>query len=270
MMTAIDRIGVIVSWKAPTEVSFHNLRDAITNAGLDASLARDMLPRHAFSRAATEMSEARIIKKVEESKDRLVFQFTKEYLHSGEWQYAKEAVLSLNKKTGDVFSQDYTLANHAQLLVHKHIMRRTAADVSRIVQKVFEKYGGDLVPLRDQGGVYFVPDSCAWLVQAVESLLLAIGGGLRKFQLHGGDDSTDASVANAMADHVLALVKDFRDSCESITKESDQEVVVRRLNGLKDLRAKLTAYSTLLAYHSTNLETAMDDAEDALLAKLTA
>jgi hypothetical protein len=89
MMTALDKIGVIISWKSPAEVSFGDLKSAMASARLDVKLARDMLPRHAFSRAASEMSEARIIKKVEEDKDRLVFQFTKEFLHGGEWMYAK-------------------------------------------------------------------------------------------------------------------------------------------------------------------------------------
>lgn len=269
MMTALDKIGVIISWKSPAEVSFGDLKSAMANAGLDANLARDMLPRHAFSRAASEMSEARIIKKVEEDRDCLVFQFTKEYLNGGEWQYAKEAVLSLNKTTGDVYSQNCALANHAQQLVHKHIGRRTAADVSRIVQKVFDRCGGDLVPLRDQGGVYFVPDSYSWLVRDVLQFLESIGGGLRQFQLHGGDASTDASVATAIAEHVSSLVKDFRDTCETISRASDLNVMVRRTQGVVALRDKLTAYQTLLAHHAERLEGEISAAEKLLLARFT-
>jgi hypothetical protein len=168
-----------------------------------------------------------------------------------------------------VYSQDYDLARMAQQLVHKHIGRRTAADVSRVVQKVFDKYGGDLVPLRDQGGVYFVPDSYSWLVRDVSQFLESINGGLRQFQLHGGDASTDASVATAMADHVSALVKDFRDTCESISQDSDPQVMVRRTQGVVVLRDKLTAYQTLLAHHADRLEGEISAAEKLLLAKFT-
>lgn len=269
-MTALDRVGTIISWKAPKEITFTALQDALQVAGLNPAFVRQMLPRHAFSRAATEMSEARVIKKVREDKDAIWFQFTKEYLDSGEWRYHKEATLRLCKSSGDVTSyDDYTLAHHAAQLVSKHIGLRTAADVSRIVQKTVDSHGGDLVPLREQGGVYFVPEHHSSLVDSIATFLAACGGKCTRFVLHGGDANTDASIAEAMAAHITSLVNDFRSTCEAISKETDVEMLLRRCDAVKGLRAKLTAYASLLDVHASTLSAEVDAAEMLLLNKFT-
>jgi hypothetical protein len=94
--------GQIVSWEVPATVSLVTLRDALTAAGLDPSLASDMQLQHALRRAQRDMREGRVIRQLRREGDSIYFQFTAEHLTSTEATYDKEAHLSHNLITGDV------------------------------------------------------------------------------------------------------------------------------------------------------------------------
>src|SRR5204863_490212 len=72
------------------------------DAGLDESVARELAPRHAFSRACKKLSEARIIRQVAEDELIITFQFTAERRDCDRFEYELETMLTLEKATGKV------------------------------------------------------------------------------------------------------------------------------------------------------------------------
>ena len=108
-----------------------SLTAALREAGLDESVARELAPRHAFTRACKALSEDRIIRQVAEDDGTITFQFTKESKVGEEFQYALEAMLTLDKETGKVSCATRTCREHAQRELDERITARTAGDVTR-------------------------------------------------------------------------------------------------------------------------------------------
>ena len=65
-------------------------------------------------------------------------------------------MLTLDKRTGRVTCDLPGLATLAQEHLDRAIEARTRSDVTRVIQKLFERHA-DLFAIRPQGGCYFVP-----------------------------------------------------------------------------------------------------------------
>ncbi len=261
-------MGVICSWKAPKEVSLELLRKSLEDCGFDPKLARDMIARDAFARAAREMSDARVIDKVGEDETTVSFQFTKKWMEAQEFKFDKEFVLTVHKETGTVTGGTPELAKTAFDLLVQHQGKRNTSDVSNLIQKIFESAGGDLIPLREQGGVYFVPDSHKDLVDAIRKLLKDIGGYLSSFDIRFGSTDTQDSVAEAMTNHLSDLIFQFRESCREIKPDSAEWLVDRRKGTIKSIKDKLECYHGLLQGYSERLGKEIETAENLLLEQI--
>src|SRR3954469_6145692 len=95
--------GEILTWSCPgVSVKHSDLIGALKDAGLDECVARELAPRHAFSRACKKLKEARIIRQVSEDDKVITFQFTSEKRDGDRFQYELETLLTLEKSTGKV------------------------------------------------------------------------------------------------------------------------------------------------------------------------
>src|SRR5262249_31153764 len=158
-------------------------------AGLDEAVARELAPRHAFTRACRKLEKDRVIRKISEDEDSITFQFTREQKQGNEFQYTREDVLGLAKKTGVVachFSK--ALEAQPQEELDRAITTRTGADLGAIVQKLCEKEA-DLVPIRDAGGAYIVPGKRQEFLQKLYQFAKSVGGSLRRYPILGGTES---------------------------------------------------------------------------------
>ena len=259
-------MGTIVSWKAPKEVLLEALEKALEDAGFDPKkLCRPMIARDAFTRAARELSESRVIDKVAEDETTISFQFTKKWIEAQEFKFDKEFVLTVHKETGTIAGGTPELAKTAFDLLVQHQGKRNTSDVSRLIQKIVESEGGDLIPLRESGGVYFVPDSHKDLVDAIRKLLKDIGGYLSSFDIRFGATDTQDSVAEAMTNHLSDLISQFRESCTEIKPDSADWLVDRRKGTIKSIKDKLECYHGLLQGYSERLGQEIETAEAMLL-----
>src|SRR5262245_61021342 len=87
----------VVCWSTRGQTQKHvTIVKALQDSGLDDKVARELLPQHAFSRACKLLEDERVIDPLHRQGDEITFQFTKRWLDSGEWKYAKELVLVLN------------------------------------------------------------------------------------------------------------------------------------------------------------------------------
>ena len=79
-VTSVTRLlGEVISWTCTgVTVTHAALVAALSAARLDAGVARELAPRHAFTRACKKLSDQRIIRQVGEDENTLRFQFTHE------------------------------------------------------------------------------------------------------------------------------------------------------------------------------------------------
>src|SRR3954447_15924933 len=201
-------LGEVISWTCPAVAVRHaDLLGALRESGLDESAARQLLPRHAFARACKKLARDRIIRPVAEDAGRITFQFTQESRAGDRYEYTLETMLALQKATGKVTCDLPGLATLAQELLDRAVEDRTGSDVTRLIQRVFERKA-DLFPVREQGGVYFVPREHAAFVDKVQSLLNRVNGRLARLPVPEGTPEGDRSVKEAVANGIAALIQE--------------------------------------------------------------
>src|SRR5262249_16094610 len=152
----------------------------LTDSGLDAGVARELAPRHAFSRACKKLSEQRMIRPIAEDATHIKFQFTQESRSDDKVEYTLETMLTLDKQTGSVSCETPGLATMAQEGLDRCIVVRTGVDITRIIQKFFERQA-DLFAIRPQGGCYFCPICHVAFIDKIQDLLNRVGGRLLRF-----------------------------------------------------------------------------------------
>lgn len=264
MVAATLAFGEIVSWTPPVSVDYGHLKEALSSAGLDAKLlASDMLPRNAFARASHKLEENRIIRQIEETPTHLLFQATREWLDQAEHEmkYSKEAVIRLDKKTGHVECEVAALQSAVQAMLDAEIQVRRAADITRLVQRIFDRHKGDLVSIREAGGAYFVPQGQTEIVDRVQEFMAKVGGKLVRFAIGGGSEETSRSIAESMTEHFSHLVAEFRQSLEIVSPDCSAFVLQRRHARIRELRFKLDTFRDLLSENAEGIGKAIADAE---------
>src|SRR5262249_25356441 len=108
-------LGEIITWSCGGLTVRHlDLVGALRSSGLEEGVARELAPRHAFSRACKKLAQARIIRQLREDKDALTFQFTAERREDGVYSYDFETLLTLDKAKGKVSCPLAGLATLAQ------------------------------------------------------------------------------------------------------------------------------------------------------------
>lgn len=108
-------LGEVISWTCSgVAVTHAALVAALADAALDEGVARELAPKHAFTRACRKLSDQRIIRQVAEDESCVKFQFTAETRTSDRIEYELETMLTLDKKTGTVTCELPGLATLAQ------------------------------------------------------------------------------------------------------------------------------------------------------------
>jgi hypothetical protein len=166
--------GEVVSWGVGG-ASFHRdaVAKALTDNGLDASLVKNFLARHAFARACHQLREDRLIEIFREDRYTIEFQFTRRVKTDIELTYHAEAMLVLDKQTGHVSCPVPELELKARLAMDRARDYRMPADITRIVQRLFDSAQVDLFRIRRQGGAYFVPQQHVGFIDQVHRFLPA-------------------------------------------------------------------------------------------------
>src|SRR3954471_665364 len=261
-------LGEVIAWACPgVSVTHSALVAALEAAGLDSGVARELAPRHAFSRACKRLSDQRIIRPVSEDAATVKFQFTQESREGDHYEYRLETTLTLDKQTGAVTCELPGLATLAQEELDRCIAVRTGSDVTRVIQKLFERQA-DLFPIRPQGGCYFVAERHAGFVDKVQDLLNRVGGRLLRFPVPAGTEEGDRSVTQAVADGLAAVVAEHRAAVAQFGTDTRTDTLQRAAEKICTTKFKLTAYAEYLAGEKDRLDSAVADAERELREKV--
>lgn len=235
--------GEVITWSAGGPHPFAKVKAALTSADLDPNTARARLPRHAWSRASKKLSEARVIDFFKEQDSELIFQFSKKFFKDSGIEYSEEAKVSVNKETGKVSCPKHpNLETSAQAALDACMDERTTADITGIVQKLFEK-NGDLIPIRDQGGAYFVAKHLLPFVAKIEDFLTALGGKVRHWPIAMGSKSGDTTVTESVQDYVKAMVDELMQTVATFGEDTRKGSLEKQAEKIKELKGKLETYS---------------------------
>jgi len=253
-------LGEVITWScAGVAVRHADLVAALRASGLDEGVARALAPRHAFARACTKLSERRVIRPVAEDAHAIKFQFTSEHRDGDVYRYDLETVLTLAKATGTVSCDLPGLATLAQAALDACIATRTGGDVTRVIQRLFER-AADLFPIRDRGGVYFVPREHAPFVDTIDGLVRRLGGALRRFPVPAGTPHGDRSVKDAVAGGIAALIAEHREAIATFGADTRADTLERAAERIRLVRHKVSAYAAYLAEERDRLEEDLADA----------
>ncbi len=261
-------LGEVIAWACPgLSVKHMGLVEALEATDLDPGVARELAPRHAFARACRVLSERRIIRPVAEDTTTIKFQFTSESRSDDRFEYTLETMLTLDKQTGSVTCELPGLATMAQEELDRCIAVRNGGDVTRIVQKLFERQA-DLFAIRPAGGTYFVPQRHAAFIDKIQDLLNRVGGRLLRFPVPAGTPEGDRSVTQAVADGLAAVVAEHRAAVALFGNDTRHDTLERAAEKIRTTKFKLSAYSEYLSGEKARLDRAVADAECELREKV--
>jgi hypothetical protein len=261
-------LGEVISWTCSgVAVTQPALLAALRDAGLDPAVARELAPRHAFTRACKKLSDRRIIRQVAEDEAAVRFQFTAETRAADRIEYELETMLTLDKKTGAVTCDLPGLATLAQEELDRALDARSGADVTRVIQKLFERHA-DLFPVRPQGGVYFVPARHAPFVDRVQAMLGRLNGQILRFPVPRGLPEGDRSVKESVAAGLAALVDEHRRAVAEFGADTRAGTLERAAERIRRTRLKVEGYAELLADQKAALDRAVAAARDELRRKV--
>jgi hypothetical protein len=261
-------LGEVISWTCSgVTVTYAALVAALKDAGLDESVARELAPKHAFTRACKKLCDRRIIRQVAEDEAAVRFQFTAEHRTSDRIEYEMETMLTLDKKSGRVTCDLPGLASLAQEHLDHAIDARTGSDVTKVLQRLFER-AADLFPVRPQGGCYFVPDRHAGFVDKVQAMLGRLNGQILRFPVPAGTYEGDRSVKDAVAAGLAALIDEHRKAVAAFGEDTREDTLKRAADKIRATQFKVAAYAEYLLDEKVKLDRELAAARNELRQKV--
>ncbi|QDU21725.1 DUF6744 family protein [Urbifossiella limnaea] len=261
-------LGEVISWTCSgVAVTHPALLTALRDAGLDENVARELAAKHAFTRACKKLCDRRIIRQVAEDEAAVKFQFTAESRDGDRFEYALETMLTLDKKTGTVTCDLPGLATLAQEELDRATDARTGSDVTRVIQKLFDRHA-DLFPIRPQGGCYFTPIRHTAFVDKVQAMLGRLNGQILRFPVPAGTAEGDRSVKDAVAAGLAALIDDHRRAVAQFGEDTREDTLKRAADKIRSTQFKISAYAEYLLDEKGRLDRELAAARDELRRKV--
>ena len=262
-------LGEIITWKIQgVAINHADLLSGLMASDLDCDVAKELAPRNAFARACNKLDSERIIRKVAEDHATITFQFTREALEEGKFSYYFESLLFLNKYSGNITSENLELEQLAKDEFGRCMEARTANDVTRLVQRLFERHA-DLFSIRDQGGVYFVPEVYHDFIAKVETFVKNIGGSLQRFPIPAGSPQGDRAVQEAVAHGLQAIIDEHLQAVQKFGEDTRPDTLRRAEEKVRATKLKIEGYSFYLDKKREDLEASLQQASELLRSRMS-
>lgn len=267
-------LGSIIWWNLrEIEVAEDDLKGMFTKVGLNpGKYVRQIISRNAFLRALKELETDRIIRRVDEDKGKMIYQFTQEYLEKQELKYKFELQIHYLKATKLITCTNKKMMKHVQALVNVKSNTYRTGDITRFVQKIFREEG-DILGLRAGGSIYFVPINYKELVEKVGRLLNMLGGqgSLKAYPISVTDSSAE-DIKKTFADEGQEIIEKIKGEIGEISKVEDSKrnrLVNNRAAKLVKLKKRAMLYRELLKFQFEDLDKAIDKTSRVLVKALS-
>ena len=262
-------LGEIITWKIQgVAISHADLLSGLMASDLDCDVAKELAPRNAFARTCSKLDSERIIRKIAEDHATITFQFTREANEGGKFHYYFESLLFLNKYSGGITSENLELEQLAREEFGRCMEARTANDVTKLVQRLFERHA-DLFSIRDQGGVYFVPEVYHDFIAKVETFVSNIGGSLQRFPIPAGSPQGDRAVQEAVAHGLQAIIDEHLQAVQKFGEDTRPDTLRRAEEKVRATKLKIEGYSFYLDKKREDLEASLQQASELLRSRMS-
>ena len=277
---SFNTLGSLVWWHVRNaKITKDELANLLVGAGINPKYSKDHNYRSAFIRALRDMEEKRIIRLVEESPAHLMYQFTTEArteasanltdITTPRLQYDPETVVTVDKEAYKA-SQNIETALHGREDIVKRLLglfqqeksNYQSADVTRMIQRIFEDEA-DLVRMRENGGIYFVPVAYSEIITKVASVVSQIGNSSLEFLPLPDVAACRAALKNAVKDEIDAALTKLSEEIDSMSKGDGltDKKAEHRLSQVRKLQERIEHYMGVLEGDGTRLKSGLDRLE---------
>jgi len=232
----VDLLGTIVYWDSfPKAEDVGHVQSALKELDLPVECARSKRDRDAFIRAVRKAEKEKLVRRLAEKPDAIVFQFTAEYLAAERLDYQYAAQVRFDKHSGNITSDSNAVTLKVQELFRYAATNFEKRDLTAIVQRLFKRVA-DLLPLRAKGAVYFVPAVYMAEVERIGQFMARFDNRLQTIAVPKGDTPSKRTVLEAFlvdADaEVAKLGKEIDALVAALQAEgSESEVSTKMKNG---------------------------------------
>lgn len=239
----------------------------LTAAGISTVYARTHNYRSAFTRALHSLEEKRIIRQVEETNSKLVYQFTAEetagHGDNKRLEYDLETIIEVDKnayrKDGNfaaaIVKGRADIKKKVVELYEQEKVRYNSNDITRYVQKILNDRA-DFIPLRENGSVYFVPAAHQDTMERVIRLVNGLNDGTDDNQRSSMDffpvpnlNSARARVGaafNSEAEAALMRLEAEVEEVEAGDKKVTDKWSEMRVSRIRNILRRIEGYSDVL------------------------
>ena len=279
-VASLPLLGEIVTWQSARrkKILFDDVKKALVSSGHEEKYAKEFTPATAFTRAAKQLQEERLIHEVGRTDDEVIFQFTKTGMKKvsakeGEKTFALETKVELNRKTGKVSCPIPELEAMAQQELDRALSERTTSDITGIIQRLFDDYAaknptGTLIPAREQGGAYLVLADHIPFVDRVESFLNALGGSMNRWPIPKGTPRGDKAAATSVFAHFKSLIEEHKEAIQKFGKTTRASTLEESAKLVTDTRVRLEAFSSVLGDSKGEIDGILAECKTILIDKV--
>lgn len=267
-----DLLGEIISWEiSGCEVHVDVMKQSIIDSGISDypdELVTDIETTSAFSRSTKVLKKEGLVEKVKASGGVIRYQLTAENNTGEKIDHQFDSILDMDKSSGVVKSvENPKLANQASALVAHNLVHRNAADINRLIQRLF-KDNADLFPVNSKGVAYFAPIEHRDFTDKVEAFLNGMGGRLLRFPIPNGTNNGNASVKATVANGMERMVAELNAAADAWDDTTREDTVERAQKRLELIEFKAQAYAEYLAESGATLADQIASARKRLVEKL--
>jgi hypothetical protein len=276
-------LGFVVWWNLrEVQIERDWFKAKLDSIGVDGErYAREHNYRATFIRCLRSLEEQRIIRKVTEDQDRLVFQFTAERLNDNDPQnpvleYERESTIEIDKDAywtegnfGEAITKcDPKIKEIIVALFDKERVTYRSSDLTRYIQKIFGDHA-DLVALRPQGSVYFVPAAYQNLIANMANILATIPIGQASLEFFPVPDVESArnAVGHGVEAEIAEMFSKMEDEIVVMNKGSNDitdKWVQHRQRQIDQVKERIKKYSDVLGSTAQKLTGQFDALRDTL------
>lgn len=247
----------------------------LKEVGLPETYAREHNYRSAFIRALRNLEENRIIRKVSEDDAFIVYQFTAEDMERADgekvahlkYRYETQVIVDKNKyyetrqfkdsivneiKNPDGSSgyvADPAVTQKVVDLYEKERVRYRSGDITRYIQRILGEEA-DIVTLRDNGSVYFVPAQFQETIEKVQKLVSKIANvaGNSSFEFLPIPDAAgprDTAARSVILD-IKAAIREFAQQVSEMGPDIPRYMLNRFETRVDDIKRRIGLYDEVV------------------------
>lgn len=265
--------GEVCGWQIPEQVNLtkEDVRTALKAAALDENEAKELHAGNAFRRACKQMKQDRSIDKVENQQHGIVrFQLTRKTFVENKIDFNFEAIITLDTEFGRVTCKESpAIEALAQKLLDEAKMKRTAQDVTRLLQRLFKK-NADLWPLIPSKGVcYFVPEAHRAFSTKMQMLVERLGGEMIRFPCDNSTSWGRKAMCRVVKEGLANLIKEVSDAEKEFTEATQDKTIENAGKKLQAIELKVESYADVLGDVVADLKNTLKETKDRIVKHMT-